>query len=81
MGIGDTTRRVLEKLILRTAGYQVKIACNNLKLCTRLESGIEGATHTMQHSWEEREKEWSTVEPVAGGSGNNGEMIGQKEEE
>ena len=47
MGIGDTLRRSLAKLVMRAAGDQAKTACGNLQLCTGPKAGIEGATHAM----------------------------------
>ena len=47
MGIEETLRRALAKLIMRAAGDQAKTACGNLQLCTGLEAGIEGATHVV----------------------------------
>ena len=44
MGIGETLRRALTKLVMRAAGEQEKTACGNLQLCAGLEAGIEGAT-------------------------------------
>ena len=53
MGIGETLRRILAKLIMRVAGDQAKRACGKLQLCTGLDAGIEGATHTVgQHRFE-----------------------------
>ena len=47
MGIGETIRRALAKLVMRAAGDQAKTACGNLQLCAGLEAGIEGATHAI----------------------------------
>ena len=47
MGIGDTLRRALAKLVMRAAGEQAKTACGNLQLCAGLQAGIEGATHAV----------------------------------
>ena len=47
VGIGETLRRALAKLITRAAGEQAKTACGNLQLCASLEAGIEGATHAV----------------------------------
>ena len=47
MGIGETLRRALDKLVMRAAGDQAKTACGNLQLCAGLKSGIEGATHAV----------------------------------
>ena len=47
MGIGETLRQALAKLVMRAAGDQAKTACGNLQLCAGLKAGIEGATHTV----------------------------------
>ena len=47
IGIGETLRRALAKIVMRAAGDQAKTACDNLQLCAGLEAGIEGATHAM----------------------------------
>ena len=44
VGIGETLRRALAKLVMRAAGDQAKTACGNLQLCAGLKTGIEGAT-------------------------------------
>ena len=45
--IGETLCRALDKLVMRADTEKAKTACGNLQLCTGLESGIEGATHTV----------------------------------
>ena len=47
MGIGETLRRALAKIVMRAAGDQVKKACGNLQLCAGLPDVIEGATHSV----------------------------------
>ena len=47
MGIGDTLRRALAKLVMRAAGDQAKTECGKLQLCRGLKAGIEGATHAV----------------------------------
>ena len=54
LGIGETLRRALAKLVMRAARDQAKTACVNLQLCAGLESGIEGATHDAGHCRMER---------------------------
>ena len=54
IGIGETLRRSLAKLVMRAAGEQAKTACRNLQLCAGLESGIEGATLTVRQRRFER---------------------------
>ena len=47
MGIGETLRQTLAKLVMRAEGERAKTACGNLQLCAGLKAGIEGATHTV----------------------------------
>ena len=47
VGIGETLRRALAKIVMRAAGDQAKTACGNLQLCAGLKAGIEGATHAV----------------------------------
>ena len=54
VGIGETLRRALAKLVMRAAGDQAKTSCGNLHLCAGLEAGIEGATHAVGQSRLER---------------------------
>ena len=57
MGIGETLRRALAKLVMRAAGDQAKTACGNLQLCEGLEAGIGGATYTVVYRRLERVRE------------------------
>ena len=45
VGIGETLRRALAKLVMRAAGDQAKTAFGNLQLCAGVEASIEGVTH------------------------------------
>ena len=47
VGIGETLRRALAKLVMRAVGEQAKTACGILQLCAGLEAGIEGDTHAV----------------------------------
>ena len=47
MGVAETLRRALAKIVMRAAGDQAKTACGNLQLCAGLEAGIKEATHTV----------------------------------
>ena len=67
MGIGETLRRALAKLVMRVEREQAKTACGNLHLCAGLEAGIEGETHAVGQKrrpertkgrWQEEEKSW-----------------------
>ena len=62
MGIGETLRRALDKLVMREAGDQAKTACGNFQLCAGLEAGIEGETHAVGRRRLERTKLIRSVE-------------------
>ena len=47
MGIVETLRWALAKIVIRAAGDQVKMLCGNLQLCAGLETSVEGVTHTI----------------------------------
>ena len=50
VGIGETLRRALDKLVKRASGDQAKTAYGNLQLCAGLEAVIEGSMHALGHS-------------------------------
>ena len=54
VGIGETLRRALAKLVMRASWDQAKTACGNLQICAGLEASIEGATHYVGPRWLER---------------------------
>ena len=62
VGIGETLRRDLTKLVMRAAGDQAKTACGNLQLCAGLEASIEGATHAVGQRRVERVRAIRTEE-------------------
>ena len=71
MGIGETLRRYLAKLVMRAAGDQMKTECENLQLCADLKAGIEGSTHVVgkrriervrARRIEEVEEDWASDE-------------------
>ena len=47
VGIGETLRRALDKIVMKAAGDQAKTVCGKLQLCAGLKAGIEGATHAV----------------------------------
>ena len=47
VGIAETLRPSLAKLVMRAAGDQFKTVCGNLQLCAGLEANIDGTTHTV----------------------------------
>ena len=93
MGIGETFRRALAKLVIRASGEQAKTACGNLQLCAGLKAGIEVATHAVgqrsldrsrvRRSKEEarRTKEEEIVDVDAGKERLKVVMVGTGEEE
>ena len=54
VGIEETLRRALAKLVKRAAGDQAKTAWGHLQLCVGLEAGIEGETHAVRQRKLER---------------------------
>ena len=58
VGIGETLRRALAKLVMRAAGDQAKTACGKLQLCAGLEAGIEGATRAVEQRKLARVRGW-----------------------
>ena len=66
IGIWETLRQAITKIVMRAAGDQAKTACKSLQLCAGLEAGIEGATHAMEQRRRER------TMPVPGGGGVQG---------
>ena len=47
VGIGETLRQAIAKVVMRAAGDQAKMACRSLQLCAGLEASIEGTNHGM----------------------------------
>ena len=45
VGIGETLRRALAKLVLRAVGDQANKACKNIQLCAVIDTSIYGAKH------------------------------------
>ena len=54
VGIGETLRRALAKLVMRVAGAQSKTSCGNLQLCADLEAVIEGESYAVVQTRLER---------------------------
>ena len=57
VGIGETLRLVLAKIVMMAAGDQAKTACGNLQLRAGLKASIEGATHAVVQRRVERVRE------------------------
>ena len=47
VGVEETLRRALAKLVMRSARDQEKTACGNLQLCAGLKAGIEISTNAV----------------------------------
>ena len=63
LGIGETLRQAMTKLVMRAAGDQVKTTCGNLQLYAGLEAGIEGDTYAVgQRSIAKVKARWSVEE-------------------
>ena len=65
VGIGETLRRALAKLVMRAAGDQAKTACGNLQLCSVLDAGIEGSTQAVVQWQQESVREQQSKEDEA----------------
>ena len=69
VGIGETLRRALAKLVMRAAGEQAKTACGDLQLCAGLAAGIEGANQSRRSK---EGKEGEGEDSRRGGRGRHG---------
>ena len=60
VGISETWRHLLANCLLRVTGQEAKAACGTEKLAGGVETGIEGAIHSMNVLWEQhlQEEEW-----------------------
>ena len=74
VGIMETLRRPLAKLVMRASGDQAKTTCGNMQLCAGLEAGIERATHDVGQRRLERTRKKQVDKDKAG------EMEGEEEE-
>ena len=77
MGIVETLRRALSKLVMRAAIDQEKTACRNLQLCSGLKAGMEGTTNDVGHRWLERVRRQRSKEDEAGESEEEEEERGE----
>ena len=72
VGIGETLRRALAKLVMRVAGAQSKTSCGNLQLCADLEAVIEGESYAVVQTRLERARQiWSKEEARRPGEGED----------
>ena len=79
MGIGETLRRTLAKIVMRETGDHSKTTCGNLQLCAGLEAGIEKATHTVGQRRLERVREKRSRE-ASGSAEEEEETVGVEAE-
>ena len=54
VGIGETLRQAIDKLVMRAAGDQAKTECGSIQLYADLKAGIEGAAHDVSQKRRER---------------------------
>ena len=54
VGIGETLRRSLTKLVIRASGDQEKVACGNIQMCAGLKARVEGAYYVVRQRQRER---------------------------
>ena len=47
VGIGETLRHAIAKLVMRAAGDQAKTVCGSNQMCAGLEVDIDRVTHAM----------------------------------
>ena len=62
VGIRETLRHAIAKLVMRVAEDQVKTVCGSLHLCAGLEAGIEGANHVVASRRSEQHTPYSGCE-------------------
>ena len=56
VGIGETLRRALTKLVLGLVEDQVKVSCSNLHIFAGLEAVIKGVKHAVRQSRNRRKE-------------------------
>ena len=54
VGIGETLRQAISKVVIRASGDQLNTACRSLQLCAGIEVGLEGMTHPVVQRQRER---------------------------
>ncbi len=57
IGIGETFRRLMAKLVIAVTRNEAQIACGVDQLCAGLQAGIEGGIHAVQQIWESHKEE------------------------
>eukprot|EP00957_Ditylum_brightwellii_P028986 2190183-Ditylum_brightwellii.AAC.1 len=68
-------------MVIRSTGTEVKLACGNLQLCTRLEAGIEWAVNTMQTHTEMQQVELLGAQVEEKGKGSEGDGVIEENKE
>ena len=53
VGVGETWRRLISKIVLKVTGPEVTIVCQGEHLCARRKAGINSAIHGVQYLWDE----------------------------
>ena len=53
VGVGETWRRLFDKIILKFTGPEATMACQDNQLCARLKAVIDFAIHRVEALWNE----------------------------
>ena len=61
--VGETWRRLFSKLILKVAGPEATMACQDDQLCAGPKAGIDGTIHKVQALWDKKlsTEEWGIL--------------------
>ena len=51
VGVGETWRRIISKIILKVTGPESTKACQDDQLCDGIKVGIDGTIHRVQYLW------------------------------
>ena len=53
VGVGETWRHLIAKIVLKVTGPEATMACQDDKLCAGIKAGIDGDIHKVQAIWDE----------------------------
>ena len=48
VGVGETWRRIFDKIMLKVTGPEATMVCQDDQTCSGLKAGIDGAIHGVQ---------------------------------
>ena len=77
IGIRETLRQAIAKIVMRAAGDQEKTVCGSIQLCTGIEAGIEGATHDVAQRRQERSGAYPGEKEDKGSDGAEDEGVAE----